>query len=142
MNPMRRGATLYELLIALCMMATLLSLALPRAGTALDGLRSRAARETAFALFSRARVTALQQGGASIMVDALGDRIVVATRENIEHEQLFPDVDVRLGGSADTVTLRYDAHGLGRMMSRTVSFQVRSKTAGLTISSFGRVRRW
>lgn len=137
----RTGATLYELLIALSLIGVLLSIAFPNMRSSLDALNARAAREAAFALFSRARVMALQQGGANIMIDARGDRIRISTGQT-SYEQFFRDADLVIEGREDTVTLRYDAHGLGRMMSRTVTFKARSKTAGLTISSFGRVRRW
>jgi len=141
-NARRAGTTLYELLIALCMIGVLLSIALPNLRESLDALNARAAREAAFAVFSRARVVALQQGGANITLDPQRDLIRISTSRARDFEQRFAEADLIVEGTEDTVTLRYDAHGLGRMMSRTVSFRARSKTAGLTISSFGRVRRW
>jgi prepilin-type N-terminal cleavage/methylation domain-containing protein len=122
MQTTRGGVTLPELLIALSLIGVLLSIALPNFRSGLDALTARAARETAFALFSRARIIALENGGATM--------------------QFFTSADLLLDEGNESVTLRYDAHGLGRMMSRTLRFRTRSAIAGLTVSSFGRVRRW
>lgn len=140
----RKGTSLFELLITLSVVATLLSLITPRLSSGMNGLAVRAARESAFGLFSRARVVAVQEGGASIQVDALEDQITLRSASGeIVTEERFRDGDVDLViEGADSVTLRYDAHGLGRMMSRTIAFHAQQARAGLTVSSFGRVRRW
>lgn len=143
MHTTRGGVTLPELLIALSFMGILVTIALPNLQNGLDALTARAARETAFALFSRARVIALQNGGATIELNALNDMITLRSASGeIHHEQFFTSADLVLDDSDATVVLRYDAHGLGRMMSRTLRFRARSAIAGLTVSSFGRVRRW
>jgi Tfp pilus assembly protein FimT len=143
MDAHRHGATFFELLIALSLISVLLSVALPHMRTALDALAARAAREAAFGLFSRARIIALQQGGSEIELDAAHDVILIrAPNGVIEHEQYFPNIDLRIDGVTAPVVLRYDGHGLGRVMSRTLRFQAGSAVAGLTVSSFGRVRRW
>lgn len=143
MRTNRRGVTLPELLIALSLIGILASIAIPNLQTSLDALAVRTARETAFALFSRARVIALQNGGASLELDAAHNVITIRSASGARrHEQFFTNADLILEGNDATVVLRYDAHGLGRMMSRTVSFRMRRAVAGLTISSFGRVRKW
>ncbi len=145
MQNKRMGATLFELLLAIILVCILLTVAMPTARSTMDGLAARAARESAFALFSRARAIALQDGGAEIELSALDDRITIrAPSGAIEHEVRFDgrEIDLHLGGGSDPVILRYDAHGLGRMMSRTVTFTARQASAGITVSSFGRVRRW
>ncbi|HEY8507652.1 MAG TPA: hypothetical protein VIL32_04790 [Steroidobacteraceae bacterium] len=139
-----RGTTLYELLLVLSLLGVFASLAAPALRSTLDALTVRAAREAAFALFARARVLALQHGGAQIELHAATDRLLVKTpADSIVHElDLRPQhVDLVLEGS-DPVVLRYDAYGLGRMMSRTITLQAGSRQAGLTISTFGRLRRW
>jgi len=42
----------------------------------------------------------------------------------------------------DTVVLRFDALGVGRMTSRTFRVRRGSAEAGLTVATYGRVRRW
>jgi prepilin-type N-terminal cleavage/methylation domain-containing protein len=141
----RPGFTLYELLIALTLLGVLLSFALPAIRSTTDMLAARAARELAFAVFSRARAIALQHGGAEIELSGARDRITLRRASGaIEYEAHFTGqgVDLSLDGAADSAVLRYDAHGLGRMMSRTIRFTARRAQAGLTVSSFGRVRRW
>jgi prepilin-type N-terminal cleavage/methylation domain-containing protein len=143
-NSNRPGITLLEMLITLSVIAVLMSIALPKFHKSIDILAVRAARESAFGSFSRARMIAQQHGGAAIELNSIEDRITVRTPAGaIVNEELFApqDVDLELDG-ADSVTLRYDGYGLGRMMSRTLSLRARSAQAGLTISSFGRVRRW
>ena len=140
----RVGATLFELLIVLVLLGIFASLAAPSMRRTMDVLAVRAAREAAFGLFAHARALALEHGGADIVLHARGDRIQVRTADGaVRHElQLAPQhVDLVVEGG-DPVVLRYDAYGLGRMMSRTVTLRGQSAAAGLTISSFGRVRRW
>lgn len=139
----QRGTTIFELLILLCFVSILLSIALPTLRSSMDALAARAARESAFALFSRARVIAWQNGGAEIFVDPAQNYIAVRTAAGaIERDQHFIHSDLIVEGVAAPLVLRYDAYGLGRMMSRTIQFHTRSAKAGLTVSSFGRVRRW
>ena len=88
---------------------------------------------------------ALQPGGSIVELSAAADRITIRSMSGvIEQEiQLAPQrVDLLPTGAADPVQLRYDAHGLGRMMSQTITFALGHARAGLTVSSFGRVRRW
>jgi Tfp pilus assembly protein FimT len=144
MQTKRMGASLFELLITLSILGMLLMIALPGMRNTMQVLAVRAARENAFGMFARARTIAQQQGGAEILLDAAADRMSIkAPSGAIITEASFASngIDVSLDG-ADTVTLRYDGYGLGRMMSRTVTFSVREARSGLTISSFGRVRRW
>lgn len=140
----RWGATLYELLIVLILLGIFTSLAAPSLRTTMDILAVRAAREAAFGLFTRARVLALQHGGADIVLSAGHDCIQIRTADGVVRHELRlaqQDVDLVLAGG-DPVVLRYDAYGLGRMMSRTLTLRGRKAYAGLTVSSFGRVRRW
>lgn len=141
----RSGTTILELFIALALIGILLSIATPSLRATFDLLAVRAAREAAFGLFSRARVLALQHGGAELELNAAADRITLRRASGaIESEQHFTEhhVDLSFDGGQDPIVLRYDAYGLGRMMSRTVRFTARTAQAGVTVSSFGRVRRW
>jgi len=141
----RSGMTVLELLLTLVLIGILAAIAAPAVRSTIDILSARAAREAAFGLFSRARGLALQHGGAEVELDAAADRMIVRRPSGaIEAEQAFAPqgVDLTLDSTITAVVLRYDAYGLGRMMSRTVTFSARSARAGLTLSSFGRARRW
>ena len=46
------------------------------------------------------------------------------------------------GFGGDTIVIRYDAIGLGRIANRTLRFERGRAVAGLTISAYGRVRAW
>ena len=145
MQTQRMGATLYELLITLLMLGVLMTAAAPRIKSTIDVLALRAARESIFGLFTRARSLALQHGGASIELSGQSDRVTVRLPSGVvEHEVLLApqSVDLLPDASADPVVLRYDAYGLGRMMSRTITLVSGNARGGLTVSSFGRVRRW
>lgn len=140
----RRGTTLYELLLVLTLLGVFASIAAPSLKSSMDALTVRAAREAVFVLFARARTQALQHGGAEIFLSASADRIQLRTPQGIVSDELLlapRHVDLFVEGT-DPVVLRYDGHGLGRMMSRTISLRARDASAGLTISTFGRVRRW
>ena len=145
MHTRRMGATLYELLITISVLGVLTTVAAPQIKTTLEVLALRAARESVFGLFTRARSLALQQGGASIELSAQGDRVTVRLPSCMIEEELLlapQSVDLLPDASADPVILRYDAYGLGRMMSRTITLASGNARGGLTVSSFGRVRRW
>ncbi len=145
MHTQRMGATLFELLITLCLLGVVLSIGAPPMRTTMHAMAVRAARESVFGAFVRARAIALQQGGAGIELSAQQDRITVRSISGVIAYELLlgrQDVDLQVDGNIDPVILRYDAHGLGRMMSRTVTFAAGDARAGLTVSSFGRVRRW
>jgi Tfp pilus assembly protein FimT len=144
MQTNRTGASLIDLLITITLLGTLLAIALPSLRDTMSVLAVRAARETAFGMFARARIVAQQQGGADILLDPGADRIAIRSASGTLITEAFfapHGVDVRVD-DPDTVTLRYDSYGLGRMMSRTIRFVTRGDSAGLTVSSFGRVRRW
>jgi len=124
-------------------MAILLLLGVPTARTGLDIVNVRAARETAFALATRTRSVALARGGAEIVFDSASRKAqVIASDGVIVETASFTDYDIELQGASPPIVLRYDTHGIGRMASRTIRFARGDAEAGLTFSSYGRVRRW
>src|SRR5207253_4617790 len=101
---MRNGATLIELLLVLIIIAILGGMALPAVRSSLDVVRVRAARETLFGTFMRARSIAMTQGGAALIIDADSDLVFVDVDST--NRQLL-DADVTLDGQR-RVALRFD----------------------------------
>lgn len=139
-----RGFTLVELLVALALGALLLAVLFPRMDRLRDGLAVRGAREEVVGLLARARLQALLGEGAEVVALEGPSRIVVraprsvATRLDLEREY---GVELVIPGPTDRATLRFDALGIGRMASRTLSFRRRDAEVFLSVSSYGRVRR-
>ena len=145
MRTPQTGATLYELLITLALIGVLATLTAPQLKSTMEILAVRAARESAFGMFTRGRALALEQGGAILEVSARDDRVTIRSPSGSIQDELWlgeQRVDLLPDGGPDPVQLRYDAYGLGRMMSRTITLASGPARAGLTVSSFGRVRRW
>lgn len=134
---------LLELIIVLALLGMLSSLAVPGARDGLDGLRARHAREATFALATRARASALERGGADLIVDLAGRRARVEAADGaVLASAQFGECSIEVAGADDTTVVSYDARGLGRMASRTIRFVCGRAQAGLTFSAYGRVRRW
>ena len=142
---MRRfGFTLIEILVCLAVLAMLLAVAAPPAFRWRDAAAVRAARDELAAGLGWARMAAAAHGGAALLLDPLTGRYVVGTGKRLD-----PPVDLagRYGvaidpGTRAPVTFRYDALGIGRITSRTVRFRRGAAEAGLTVSAYGRYRRW
>ena len=139
---MKPGATITELLLVLTILAIVATMAVPQVRRGLDIVNVRAARESAFALATRARTHAQANGGASLVIDSDSDVIEVADAAGSAVERMSANADVSVDGAASSrVALRYDAYGIGRMTSRTVRFQRGGAQATLVVSAYGRVRR-
>lgn len=143
----RRGATLTELIAGLGVAGILLSMAVPRLNTARDGRAAAAARDAAAAVIARARTLAVAQGTAVVIIDP------AAAAVSLEAPTGSPDGEpLRLGDafgvtlsvdqSAAAVRLDFDALGAGRLVNRTIRFRRGQEEARLSLSSYGRPRRW
>ena len=107
--------------------------------------RFSAARDAAFGVAVRSRMTALAHAGADFVVDFSAETasIVNAAGSTVVTASLADhDVDIYATGSPPRVILHYDSRGIGRMAGQTVRFRRGSAEAGLTFSAYGRVRRW
>lgn len=160
-NPtLRPGTTLIELAIVLTLIAILLTVATPPLRRGADAVAARGARDALAAAVAQTRALAVARGGAALIVDP--DR----TRYRIEAppgQPTAPPVDLgaryrvrltlddgsavggagRSGGAArDPITLSFDPRGLGRMTNRTVHLWRGDARASLTLSAYGRPRRW
>ena len=142
--PMRGGYTLLELTIVIVVMMVAISSTLP----GLQGLRDRLAvlqaREALVGSVAWARRSA--QGHQGAWVRVVPDSALL--RWGLENEfQGFRDLGRELGVSLEgtsggAFTLRFDDLGLGQVASRTIVFRRGSAEAGVSLSSYGRVRRW
>jgi Tfp pilus assembly protein FimT len=137
--------TLTETCIALTLMGVLSTWAVPSARHGMNVVKVRGAREAVFGIATRARAVALAQGGADLVVDA-NERTasVVNAAGTVIHTTSLASygVEVIADGSSAHVIIHYDARGIGRMASRTLRFRRGNVEAGLTVSTYGRVRRW
>jgi prepilin-type N-terminal cleavage/methylation domain-containing protein len=142
---MRRGYTLVEVSIVLALMA----LSAPFLLAAGHRMRDRAAvvsaRERVAGLFAEARMAAMSWGGATVHVRA-DDGVAwfeaggaVRRRLSLGEE---PGVTVALPRGRAASDLAYDALGIGRVASETLTFRRGDAETVLVVSGYGRVRRW
>lgn len=142
------GHTLPELLILLAVLAIAASMTAPRVSSGIDGFAVRAARDAAAAVLAQARALALARGSAVVVVDGAAGTVGLeapagrVAGDVVRLSALF-HVEVDADGAAgSTVTLRFDALGIGRFANHTLRFHRGGAAAHLTLSSYGRPRRW
>jgi type II secretory pathway pseudopilin PulG len=139
-----RGHTLIELTFVLFLLAVATVSAAPSASRLVERAAVGAAREAVVGLLAEARLAAVENGRATVRIDALPWRAHAAARgEVLRRVDLEEDfgVTLSLGGGRSDVAITYDALGLGRVASQTISFRRGSAVAELVVSSHGRVRR-
>ena len=142
---MERGHTLIELTVALLLAAGLMGSLVPAARSYRHRFAVVSARESLAGLFAEARMVAPAVGGATVHLTSEPGRAWVAVDDSVGASVALEEefgVRVQLGFSRTTAQLSYDALGLGRVASLTVRLRRGDAQAGLTVSSFGRVRRW
>ncbi|MGD8276574.1 MAG: hypothetical protein PVH00_01050 [Gemmatimonadota bacterium] len=145
---LRAGASLAELVLSLAILGCAAAIATPRLTGARDEYAVRAARDAAAALVDRARLLAQLRGSARLDVDParseirvespIGSPMATPLRSGAEWGAALTVA----GGRPGTVSLDFDAHGLGRLANRTLRFRRGDREARLTLSTYGRVRRW
>lgn len=139
------GFTLVEMIMVMTVLATLLGIALPPTARWRHAAAVRTARDELAAGLAWTRMAAASHGGASLVLDPLTGRFWTRTADGRDSEPV--DLQARYGvrvdaGSDDPVVFPYDALGIGRLTSRTVYVRRGSAEAGLTVSAYGRCRRW
>lgn len=137
------GHTLIELIAVLLIGSLALAVGLPAADAQRDRWAVAGAREAVVGAVGSARATAMTRGGASLFVDPAGDSIWSSgpwgASEVVDLRRQF---GVDLGPDGTPIELRFGPLGLGRVASRTLVLRRGSAASSLTISSYGRVRRW
>ena len=143
------GFSLVELLAALVVLGVLAGLIAGPARGALDAVATAGARDAFAAIVAHARTEAVRRGGARLVVNLASGAVLM------EAPALTPigdslavahtwGVTVSADGAAagSQLTLQFDAFGLGRVASRTFRFRRGAAEARLSLSTYGRSRRW
>ena len=116
MQPMRRGFTLIELVIALVIGSILTSIALAGFGNARGPFAVRGARNTFVSLHARTRAQAIESGSTMrLIIDPAGDSISITDGTNvIESVYLRGELNVDLRTSTGSLLrLCMNARGYG-----------------------------
>lgn len=145
-NTLHAGATLPELLILLSLTTVLGGMTVSVSSGVRDALAVRAARDAAAVEFARARALAQLNGSARLHIDAASGVIRIETPVGAAADTLAAApitaqfrVSIEVDGSD---RFEFDALGLGRLASRTIRFRRNTAEARLTLSTYGRPRRW
>ena len=144
----QRGTTLPELLVVFAILAIVATMTMPRVGRALDIYATRAARDAMAAAIGRARALAIARGSATVFLDAAAGTLRVqaptgvSPSDDLDLSSLFRVTCELDGNPAALVTLNFDALGIGRFSNHTLRCHRNGAEARLTLSSYGRPRRW
>jgi prepilin-type N-terminal cleavage/methylation domain-containing protein len=143
---MRHGYTLIEVLAVLLLLAVLLSMAVPPVARWRDAAAVNGARDELAARLAWTRIAAASQGGAALVLELPRGRYRVELADG--RAAVEADLASRFGvvvetaGGQDSVVLRYDALGIGRMAGQTLLVRRGGAVSGLVVSPYGRFRRW
>ncbi|MGE0160944.1 MAG: Tfp pilus assembly protein FimT/FimU [Gemmatimonadales bacterium] len=139
-----RGHSLIELLFVMTLMGVAVTALAPAARRQRDRAQVVGAREAVVALLAEARTAAMERGSATVHVAtdpafAEGRAAGVPLRRVALADEF--GVTVTLGGAASDADLSYDALGIGRLASQTITFRRGHSSSELVVSGYGRVRR-
>lgn len=144
-RPRRRaGATLPEIIVLMALLAVLCGMTVSTTARTRDGIAVRAARDAVAGEIGKVGALARLHGSARMTI-ALGALAIEAPAGTLRDSRAIGrrfGVDMSVDGAAGAVTLEFDALGLGRLVNRTIRFRRNDAEAGLTLSSYGRPRRW
>jgi prepilin-type N-terminal cleavage/methylation domain-containing protein len=143
----RAGVTLAELVVGMAILSIVLSMAAPRLSSARDAWAAAAARDAAIALITRARAEAVAHGEARLLVDPVMSEVRLEAprgvlRGDILHVKREWGVALSVDRASAAVSIDFDGLGLGRLANRTFRFQRGAAEARLSLSTYGRPRRW
>src|SRR4051812_33278162 len=141
----RSGTSLIEILLVLTIIGVLLFLGAAPYTNARDVMAVRAARDEIVAASARTRAFAVRHGGGTLGVDGAAGKLTISTRDGLVNESVqFGEigVQVEVDGShgATSASMQYDALGIGRLASRTITLSRGSASGGVTFSAYGRPR--
>jgi len=148
MSIMRRrtGTTLADLIITLSILGIVLGIAAPRVATLRAHGAVRSARDAAAAAIERARSLSVARGNARVIIDPAAGTLTMESPVGVPVEsplRLAATYGVTVAaGASRAVAIDFNAMGLGVVASRTITITRGVARAGLSVSSWGRVRRW
>jgi Tfp pilus assembly protein FimT len=134
-----------ELVVTLAVLAAALALATPRLAELGDRVAVRAVREQLVGLVAQTRAAGVARGGAALVLESeppvarlvAGDSVLRVAR--LGSDDRSPEL--LLPSSRSSVTLPFDALGLGRFASGTIVVRQGTAEAAIVVSAYGRVRR-
>lgn len=142
----RAGFTLADLLITLALLGIVLTIAAPAIGAVRSQAAVRSARDASASMIEHARALAVSRGTARVRLEPASGTMSVEAPIGIPSGSVLhlgTGYGVTLGvGSVAGAVIDFNAMGLGVMASRTITFSRGRASAGLALSSFGRIRRW
>ena len=140
----RAGFTLLEMMVALVLASLLLGWSVPRLRSKLDRWAVLGARETLVSIVGSARATALVRGEGWVQIDAATGAVAWGSGpDSLGLNDLSDEWGVRvLDGPGVGTPVRFDDLGRGQLASRTFTLVRGGATGGVSLSSYGRVRRW
>ena len=139
---MRRGHSLFELLIVLAIIAVLLGVALPAVRRIVDAIHTHAAATELFSLLAVARHTAVYRGvRAAVRLDSAEVSVLVHVgRDTVAFRRLRELHGVTLQSTRDSIAYGPTGRGYGAA-NTTIVVRRRAAVESLFVSRLGRVRR-
>lgn len=141
---MRHGYTLLEMTVVTSLAALVLAAGIPAAHRSIDRMAVVGAREGLVGMIVRTRAEARARGEATLVVDARSGlariQSAMGVVDSLDLDAAF-GVRVETGATDRPAILEFDALGIGRVASRTISVRRGSARAEVVVSSYGRVSR-
>jgi prepilin-type N-terminal cleavage/methylation domain-containing protein len=143
-RPAPGGYTILELITVMALLGVVTAGSLPAARRQLDRMAVLGAREEVAGLFHQARSEAIARGSARLLLTAvpptaeLSAQGEVLARASLDGEYR---VALTLSSGHTEADLAFDALGLGRVASQTLTFARGTAEVRLVVSSLGRVTR-
>jgi len=141
---MSHGFSLVELVIVVALLLLATSIGMPVAHRVRDTAAVHGAMSGLLALVAEARVLAVAKGGAEVHLRDSPPSATIrvgGTELRTTHFEPEDRLVLRLPRGRSEWTLRYDALGIGRITSSTLTVQAGEATGRLVVSSYGRLRR-
>ena len=141
---MKHGFSLVELVIVVALLLLATSVGIPVSHRVRDAAAVHGAVSGLLALVTEARIVAVARGGAEVhLSDSPPSATIVVGGTTLRSAQFEPAdrLVLRLPRGRPRWTLRYDALGIGRIASSTLTVQAGEVSRRLVVSSYGRLRR-